>query len=43
MAGTRDRLIHDYLGVDYELVWDIVQNKIPDLRVAMTDIVALEA
>ena len=27
MAGTRDRLIHDYLGVDYELVWDIVENR----------------
>jgi uncharacterized protein with HEPN domain len=30
MAGMRDRLIHDYLGVDYELVWDVVQNRIPD-------------
>ena len=42
MAGTRDRLIHDYLGVDYELVWDIVQNKIPALEVAMTEIVDRE-
>jgi len=32
MAGMRDRLIHDYLGVDYELVWDVVRNKIPRLR-----------
>jgi len=31
MAGMRDRLIHGYLGVDYELVWDVVQNKIPEL------------
>jgi uncharacterized protein with HEPN domain len=27
MAGTRDRLIHDYLGVDYELVWDTLWQK----------------
>jgi len=32
MAGMRDRLIHGYFGVDYELVWDVVVNKIPALR-----------
>ncbi len=33
IAGTRDKLIHDYLGIDYELVWDIVANKVPDLYI----------
>ena len=42
MAGTRDKLIHDYLGVDYELVWDIVMSKIPALRQAMAEIVVNE-
>jgi len=32
MAGMRDRLIHGYFGVDYELVWDVVVSKIPELR-----------
>ena len=32
MAGMRDRLIHGYFGVDYELVWDVVRNRIPELR-----------
>lgn len=31
MAGMRDRLIHHYFGVDYEIVWDVVINKIPQL------------
>jgi len=32
MAGMRDRLIHDYFGVDYELVGDVVRNRTPELR-----------
>ena len=32
MAGMRDRLIHNYFGVDFELVWDVVQTRVPELR-----------
>ena len=31
MAGMRDRLIHDYMGVNYSIVWDVIINKIPEL------------
>jgi uncharacterized protein with HEPN domain len=31
MSGMRDRLIHGYFGVDYDLVWDVVAQKIPPL------------
>lgn len=32
MAGMRDKLIHDYLGVDLNLVWDVVVSELPDTR-----------
>jgi uncharacterized protein with HEPN domain len=31
MAGMRDRLIHDYIGVNYSIVWDVFNYKIPEL------------
>ena len=40
MAGMRDRLIHDYFGVDHDLVWDGLQNKIPLLRTHVKRILA---
>ena len=32
MAGMRDRLIHDYIGVNYSIVWDVMKNKIPEMN-----------
>ena len=32
MGGMRDRLIHDYFGVDYDIVWDVAVNKVPELQ-----------
>lgn len=40
MAGMRDRLIHGYFGVDYEIVWDVVCNEIPMLDRAIREILA---
>ena len=32
MAGKRDRLIHNYMGVDYTIVWDVLKTRIPILH-----------
>jgi uncharacterized protein with HEPN domain len=32
IAGTRDKLIHDYFDIDYEIVLDIVFSEIPQLQ-----------
>ena len=42
MARMRDRLIHHYFDVDYELVWDIVQTDIRELKGQLEAIVADE-
>jgi len=31
MAGMRDRLIHDYAGVDYLIVWDVAVTRASEL------------
>jgi uncharacterized protein with HEPN domain len=32
IAGLRDILIHHYFEIDVDIVWDIVQTKLPELR-----------
>jgi uncharacterized protein with HEPN domain len=36
IAGMRDRLIHDYAGVNWEIVWDVIQTKLPALKSELT-------
>jgi uncharacterized protein with HEPN domain len=31
MAGMRDRLIHGYLGVDYNIVWETIKTDLPPI------------
>ncbi len=38
MAGMRDRLIHGYFGVDHDLVWEVAAQKVPQLKIAIAEI-----
>lgn len=38
IAGTRNILAHQYLGVDIELIWNIVEQELPMLETAMNRI-----
>lgn len=37
IMGMRDKLIHDYFGVDLDAVWDTVEKDIPMLKIKLQD------
>jgi len=38
MAGTRDKIIHHYFGVDLKVVWKTITEDIPPLKAMIRDI-----
>ena len=38
MSGMRDKLIHDYLGVDAKVVWKTIKEDIPALKRLLKEI-----
>ena len=42
IAGLRNIVVHAYFGIDEEILWDVVANKIPELLRVVEDILSRE-
>ena len=42
IAGTRDRLIHGYFSVDYDIVWAVIARDLPPLITKLETILSTE-
>lgn len=42
VAGLRDRLIHRYFEVDFEILWDVITAELPDLKNKISAILEME-
>jgi uncharacterized protein with HEPN domain len=40
IAGLRDKVIHDYFGVNLDIVWAVVEKDLPELRRAVDDLLS---
>ena len=40
LAGLRDKLIHHYFGIDYDIVWNIVEKELPHPRKQIEDLIS---
>lgn len=38
VSGLRDFLIHEYMGVDLEAIWQVTQSNVPELRQAVEEL-----
>ncbi len=36
IIGLRNRVVHDYFNIDVEIVWEIIQNDLPDFKAKLS-------
>lgn len=42
LAGTRDKLIHHYFGVNFDIVWNIAKKELPEILSQLEEILKAE-
>jgi uncharacterized protein with HEPN domain len=42
MAGMRDKIIHFYFGIKWDVVWDVIKNKFPPIKEEIKSIIGIE-
>jgi uncharacterized protein with HEPN domain len=42
LSGMRDKIIHYYFGVNWDIVWAVIQDKIPELKEKIEIILEME-
>lgn len=40
ISGLRDKIIHYYFGVNWDIVWDMIKNRLPELKEQVENILA---
>ena len=38
MAGMRDRLVHEYFGIDLEILWETAKEDVPQLKIMVSKV-----
>ena len=40
ISGFRNVLVHDYLGLDIQQIWQVIENRLPDLKEQIESIIS---
>ena len=43
IAGLRDKIIHYYFGVNWDILWDVIKNRMPKLKEQIEEILSKTA
>lgn len=38
MAGMRDKLIHEYFGIKYDVLWKTIKERLPEVRILLEEV-----